>query len=192
MFSTIDGTFKVSKKGPLTCFEEFIPLCSGHCLVCSLEKDLPRYFREPIGQLCISNMNMTTLTLKSLFLLDDKTLASYLKVLVLNHNKIERVQKDVFKFLHNLQALNLNSNLISDLQPGTLQGLSDLKVLDLSNNALETIKRHMFSDVPDLYYLYLDMNNISYIEHETFENHKKLKILSMKGNKIRDVHWNIF
>ena len=27
MFSTIDGTFKVSKKGPLTCFEEFIPLC---------------------------------------------------------------------------------------------------------------------------------------------------------------------
>ena len=94
MHSTNDGTTKVSKKGPLTCFEEVFPLCSGHCLVCSSVKGLPRYFREPIGQLCISNMNMTTLNLKSLSLLDDKNFASYLKVFVLNHNKIEKIQKD--------------------------------------------------------------------------------------------------
>ena len=187
----------VIKHGNMRCFvDDSIPKCSS-CFTCISQHYLPQRedLQLEIGKFCLSKITITILSAKHLNNLAIPPFSShpiYPKVLILDHCMIKIIENEAFQSLKALLTLNLNCNLITDLLPGSLNGLRNLHVLYLSNNYLRIIKLHTFKDLQFLIFIYLDFNNISHIEEKTFHHTKRLKILSLKGNKMIEFGWEVY
>lgn len=83
-----------------------------------------------------------------------------LKVLALNNNHVNTIEKNAFVDLRHLQNLNLSSNEISVLVPTLFRGLHGLTELLLADNNLTTIPLNLFSDLANLQTLDLRRNKL--------------------------------
>ncbi|XP_078251927.1 uncharacterized protein LOC144591779, partial [Rhinoraja longicauda] len=78
-----------------------------------------------------------------------------LSELSIRGNALARLPPRIFHPLHNLRHLNLASNLIRQLPSGSLDGTEDLVTLDVSNNSLAAIPPNLFDNNLSLLYVYL-------------------------------------
>lgn len=69
----------------------------------------------------------------------------HLKKLILNNCQLERVYKDSFKALENLEVLDLSSNLLRSLPNGVFDDLKSVQQIQLHNNHLKKISYDLFS-----------------------------------------------
>ena len=75
---------------------------------------------------------------------------------------------NVFRGLHKLQALTLQNNQLTELQP-MFHDLTDLQALDIHDNNIKALKGKVFDNLPALKYLNLQYNRISEISKNSFE-----------------------
>ncbi|GFR91879.1 leucine Rich Repeat family protein [Elysia marginata] len=87
-------------------------------------------------------------------------MAASLEDLYLCNNKIKDIGGK-FKFLSDLQFLDLSGNNLESLERSSLQGLIKLKYLDLRKNDITHISDDAFTDTKFLCDLYLDGNRIT-------------------------------
>jgi Leucine-rich repeat (LRR) protein len=131
----------------------------------------------------------------------------------LHGNSIESLPAGLFRDLHNLKALFITENQISDLTllNGNLRylsnldelelcdnkicvlpkdfftGMSNLKILDLGSNSIERIESGVFDELVNLDKLGLSMNRLETIPADLFAKLSKLDKLNLSANKIHDL-----
>ncbi|KZC08570.1 Chaoptin [Dufourea novaeangliae] len=109
----------------------------------------------------------------------------------LSFNNISHLPADTFTSTPDLRSLDLRSNLIAALEPGTF-GLSHLETLNLQDNKIEGLRKQSFHGLDLLQQLDLSGNQISQLSTEQFRNLKNLRILNLFGNRIRSLPRDVF
>ena len=87
-----------------------------------------------------------------------------------SNNQIGYVSKTDFSGMLHLNNLRLDSNLISDIEPGSFQDNHRLQVVDLANNHLETLKEYTFQDLNGLKCIRVSGNSIKNLTSSAFVN----------------------
>ncbi|XP_041357961.1 adhesion G-protein coupled receptor G2-like [Gigantopelta aegis] len=88
--------------------------------------------------------------------------------LLLENCGIERLRKDDFRNLEQLEVLNLKGNQINDIHPQAFQNLFHLKKLLLQDNKIATIKVGYFQNLASIDLINLTSNRIESVEHHAF------------------------
>ncbi|OAD58266.1 Chaoptin [Eufriesea mexicana] len=109
----------------------------------------------------------------------------------LSFNNISHLPADAFYGTPGLSSLDLQSNFISVLEPGTFT-LKRLETLNLRNNKIENLRRQSFHCLELLQQLDLSGNQITQLPTEQFRNLKNLRILNLSANKIRSLPKDVF
>lgn len=92
----------------------------------------------------------------------------------------------------NITIINLSSNNIRVIPPGSFSQLLGLEQLNLSQNKLVSLKGGEFRGLDALVELNLTSNNISSIHFNAFEGLTSLKTLYLPYNRLETISPNIF
>lgn len=134
--------------------------------------------------------------------------------LVLDNNDISTLPVDSLRTLDNLQYLNMESNRIAALAPGTFGSanhsgclrevrlnqnyltalesrtfadLQTLQTVTVSRNKIVRVMSHAFVDLPKLLNVDLSSNSIEYIGPSAFDYLPSLKRLDLQGNRLKEL-----
>lgn len=88
--------------------------------------------------------------------------------------------------------LDLRSNKIKSIPPGSFAGLNQLNTLLLNHNEIGYLSRDAFSGLPELRHLYLYKNQIETIDNGTFNQLDKLEQLYLHNNFIKHLPDGVF
>jgi len=105
----------------------------------------------------------------------------------LSHNKINRLDKDHFMNLNELQILNVQHNQISQISEDTFSWLPNLHVLMLSYNKIRHFYPNTFSNLSSLRSLSFQNNKLTNLLPDMFENTTNLEDLTLHHNKLRKI-----
>nr|XP_034180450.1 chaoptin-like [Osmia lignaria]XP_034180451.1 chaoptin-like [Osmia lignaria] len=109
----------------------------------------------------------------------------------LSFNNISHLPADTFYGTPNLKSLDLESNFIVVLEPGTF-ALKYLETLNLRDNKVESLRKQSFHGLESLQQLDLSGNQLSQLSTKQFRNLKNLRILNLSRNKIRSLPKDVF
>ena len=117
---------------------------------------------------------------------------NFLKVLIINRVKTDKIKTILESNYANLLLLNLDYNGIDEIIFEHVPNLKTVKFLSCGHNTLTRIKRNSINIFFNLEQLNLSYNLIDVIESESFRNQTKLQVLSLKNNKITSVDEHSF
>ncbi|XP_053678654.1 chaoptin [Anopheles nili] len=83
--------------------------------------------------------------------------------LVLSHNKLSSIKREVFESLSQLNCLDFSNNVISEIEYDTLHNMQNLQIFKLSHNILSDVPAEIFRSSIRLRVLELDHNNLKYL-----------------------------
>jgi len=110
----------------------------------------------------------------------------HLKELHVSSNQFEKVDKNFFKHLKELQYLDLTNTLLGSIEIGKEAPLDYLKTLILSYNGLELVPSFQYA--PNIENLVLDNNHIIVLNKNSFIHLQNLKTLHLSHNdELEDV-----
>ncbi|CAF1020854.1 unnamed protein product, partial [Brachionus calyciflorus] len=112
-----------------------------------------------LSSLDLSNNLIQTFDIKS----------NRLNNLNLFNNKIEKLEKEMFVYLPNLEYLRIDSNKISRILNDSFHSTKSLRTIDLDNNKIDYIEPNSFCNLK-LSSLYLSGNNLSNVSLYCLEN----------------------
>ncbi|XP_040573970.1 toll-like receptor Tollo [Lepeophtheirus salmonis] len=116
----------------------------------------------------------------------DHLISLLLLDLSFNHlSKLE--QPELFAYIENLEALNLDSNRLKSISSQIFRLTPNLVILTLSRNELETIQYKTLEGLTHLESLFLDHNKIHSLQSGTFENCTRLQKLKLNNNYLTQV-----
>ena len=167
----------------------------SECCLDGLPKGLPNSIRY-------LQLRRNNLTYLDRFTFQD---CRFISILVLDYNKIERIDEDTFDGMIYLQQLWLNGNrlrLVSSRLPAGLQRLfldynfledipdvfpldSGLETLSLASNEIEALPENGFRNFRSLRKLDLSGNRISRLSNESFFHVNKLNDLDLSRNPLK-------
>ena len=93
--------------------------------------------------------------------------------LLIIQNEIEEFDKNLFNDMQNLEVLVLNLNKIQKIQNETFKNLNSLVEIWLDQNEITEIEKKSFIGLDNLKILFLHKNKIQIILNETFNNSKE-------------------
>jgi len=101
----------------------------------------------------------------------------------LSRNNIGNIPRDTFKGMLSLETLNISSNSLSSLDPGSFSGLSQsLRVLDLSSNNFQQLPTRAFKAVLGLTKLYVSRNRVKKLGPLEFAPLGNLSVIDISFN----------
>lgn len=82
-----------------------------------------------------------------------------LKSLTISHNKLRKLDPNMFKGMRMMRRLYMSDNNIAEVARGTFESLSRIGTIDLARNSIKKIDFQMFNSLPFVevklkYYLY--------------------------------------
>ena len=104
----------------------------------------------------------------------------------LDGNNFGDLKSHTFIGRKNLRILHLNHSRIDKIENQTFNGLKSLTVLHLENNNIQALQGFEFSGLSHLRELYMQNNRITSIAENTFKALKSLEVLFLHGNVIVD------
>ncbi|KAG5845308.1 hypothetical protein ANANG_G00137420 [Anguilla anguilla] len=113
---------------------------------------------------------------------------SSLKILDISKNSIFSLQFSVFSALKEAEVIMLAHNKINKIEKGAFLGLISLRGLDLSNNLLGEIYPYTFENLPNVVHINLSYNHIGVIVYKSFDGLYNLTTLDLTGNSITVLH----
>ena len=102
----------------------------------------------------------------------------------MSDNKLTNLQSGIFEGLHSLKILELYSNNITMIEPGSFWHLIKCVELYLSGNKLAMLDSRTFNGLESLNWLWLSNNNIHEIESDTFLGLSHCLKLQLNKNKL--------
>jgi Leucine-rich repeat (LRR) protein len=117
-----------------------------------------------------------------------------LRKLDLSGNRIQRLDREIFRKNHQLISLNLERNQIQDLPRNVFDDLSQLDELDLSNNQIQdfTKNQEIFEKLVNLRKLDLSNNSITNILRQMFNGLEKLVEINLAHNQLFVLPYHVF
>uniref|UniRef100_UPI00398E6846 leucine-rich repeat neuronal protein 2-like n=1 Tax=Pristiophorus japonicus TaxID=55135 RepID=UPI00398E6846 len=109
------------------------------------------------------------------------------QTLLLQSNRIAKVEPDELNHLVNLTELDLSQNSFSRIEDFSLRNMSNLLVLHLEENQLTELSGNCFSALTNLQELYLNHNQLSSISARAFFGLENLLRLHLNSNKLRTI-----
>ncbi|KAI0216807.1 hypothetical protein LSAT2_031248, partial [Lamellibrachia satsuma] len=107
------------------------------------------------------------------------------------NNQIGHVRKKDFSGMVHLNHLRLDSNLITEVEPGSFRDNRRLQTVDLANNRLHTLGETVFRDLNALKMVRLNRNRINSMDPAAFVN-AHLDSLDLSHNDITTVSNSAF
>lgn len=101
---------------------------------------------------------------------------------VLRDCGLETIHTDAFNGLKIVIEIDLSSNNIRTLQPGTFSETQRLRVVLLNQNRLKVLENNLFVNLVFLQKVLLSNNRLEYIGEKTFQNLPALQSLTLDGN----------
>ena len=105
-----------------------------------------------------------------------------LQVLTVTSSGLMQINSCAFSLLTNLNNLNLTSNKLREIEPGTFGRLKLLELLDLSSNNIKTLKTSAINGLEKLRVLNLADNQLKLISPDIFKPLKVLKTVDLSNN----------
>ncbi|CRK98115.1 CLUMA_CG011483, isoform A [Clunio marinus] len=118
-----------------------------------------------------------------------------LRVLNLSHNHIKQLDDSgMFEDLHNLNELYLGSNKLTNFSKSdeVFHNLKQLTILDLSNNTINNIERHMFNGLDSLIKINMSNNKLYILPYQVFESMKSVEVVDLSYNMLISFLDNFF
>jgi len=115
---------------------------------------------------------------------------SSLNLIDLSSNPLRRVRDvgTTFAGLTSLRRMNLSTTCLSELSfdggDSVAASLSDLEELDLNFNILSNLSAATFAGFPGLRQLHLQYNDIEFLPNDTFSALSRLELLDLSGNAL--------
>uniref|UniRef100_A0A336JXN4 CSON011490 protein n=1 Tax=Culicoides sonorensis TaxID=179676 RepID=A0A336JXN4_CULSO len=119
----------------------------------------------------------------------------FLKLLVLDGNNIQNINKDSFKsslWTLNLEILHLTNGAIVELEAGCFSGFKKLKKLYLNNNKLSVLKRNQFQGLREVEFLDLSFNEIIKVDTSHIGDLSKLVYFNASHNNLTEISRGAF
>lgn len=124
----------------------------------------------------------------------------------LSLNQISNIEESAFKFLKNLEILDLSKNLLTsdslkpekfqgNYDPTELQPIKKLRILKLGNNDLHTLDANLFEHFPNLEELHLNKNPFKIINQESVRaiaDLTYLKYLDLSEMELYEIPGDVF
>ncbi|CAK9804693.1 Pxn [Anthophora plagiata] len=107
-----------------------------------------------------------------------------LQKLILRKCEIESIHTEAFNGLKIVIEIDLSSNNIRTLYPGTFGETQRLRVLLLNDNKLKVLENGLFRNLVFLQTVKLSNNKLEKIQNKTFVNLPGLKVLTLDGNNL--------
>uniref|UniRef100_A0A915B1N2 Chaoptin n=2 Tax=Parascaris univalens TaxID=6257 RepID=A0A915B1N2_PARUN len=123
------------------------------------------------------------------FLSQDAFKNQNIQLLDLTHNHIETINVNAFRTLESkLYQLTLNENSLSSIPAWALTYLHQLQYLHLQQNMIAEIKPHTFDEtqLKNLHYLHLDHNQITILPRRSLYR-LPLEVLTMANNRLSEI-----
>lgn len=119
---------------------------------------------------------------------------SRIRSLSLRNNQIQDLPRNVFDDLSELEELNLSKNHIQDFtkNPEIFKKLQQLRTLDLSNNSITNILRQMFNGLENLKKINLAHNQLFVLPYHVFERLQSIEMIDLSYNRIVSVENSFF
>lgn len=114
-----------------------------------------------------------------------------LMLLALDNNQINSIGEDAFHNSTNLEDLHLNGNQLKEI-PAALKNIQSLKTLDLGTNQIYEIQPGSLSALSQLVGLRLTENNITKVSKGVFDQLNELQIINLSNNKIQKIEAGTF
>lgn len=107
-----------------------------------------------------------------------------LRSLNLARNEIRDIRGDIFTDLQDLNEIFLSENRIVNFNGGVevFQTLKQLKILDLSSNLIDNIERHMFFGLESLVKLDMSNNKLYILPYQVFEFLPSIEVIDLSRN----------
>lgn len=115
-----------------------------------------------------------------------------LQKLTLKQCDIETIDRRAFKGLKIVIEIDLSTNSLRFIEPGTFFETHRLRVLLLNNNQLESLENGSFDSLKYLQKVDLSRNRIKVVGEESFQNLPGLQTLLLNGNNITDLLLSTF
>uniref|UniRef100_A0A8C8VM61 Leucine rich repeat neuronal 2 n=1 Tax=Pelusios castaneus TaxID=367368 RepID=A0A8C8VM61_9SAUR len=109
------------------------------------------------------------------------------QTLLLQSNRIARIEQRELDYLRNLTELDLSQNSFSDLWDFSLKNMPQLLSLHLEENQLAELADNSFSGLANLQELYLNHNQLRRISPRAFSGLGNLLRLHLNSNLLRTV-----
>ncbi|XP_067913837.1 leucine-rich repeat neuronal protein 1-like isoform X1 [Heterodontus francisci] len=109
------------------------------------------------------------------------------QTLLLQSNRIAKIEPDELDHLVNLTELDLSQNSFSRIEDFSLKNMSNLLVLHLEENQLTELSGDGFSALNNLQELYLNHNQLNTISARAFFGLENLLRLHLNSNKLRTI-----
>ncbi|XP_055510870.1 leucine-rich repeat neuronal protein 2 [Leucoraja erinacea] len=109
------------------------------------------------------------------------------QTLLLQSNRIAKMEAGELQHLVNLTELDLSQNSFSQMEDVSLTNMSNLLVLHLEENQLMELSERCFSALTNLQELYLNHNQLSAIPDGAFFGLDNLLRLHLNSNKLRAI-----
>ncbi|XP_058791389.1 chaoptin-like [Phymastichus coffea] len=109
----------------------------------------------------------------------------------LSFNNISYLSVDVFVNTPHLKTINLESNHMTAIEPGTF-ALADLNTLILRDNKIESLRKQSFNGLTSLQQLDLSGNMLAQLTNEQFRNLRNLRALNLSHNRLRSLTRDVF
>ncbi|KAF5275593.1 hypothetical protein FQA39_LY06705 [Lamprigera yunnana] len=110
-----------------------------------------------------------------------------LKMLDLSSNNIGRIRPGTLHYMHQLKKLYTGRNLLEEIEDGSFDGLSRLEILDLHDNKISNIHANALKHASELREMDLSENQLSVIRGDNFNNIIRLKKLDISRNQLTEI-----
>lgn len=105
---------------------------------------------------------------------------------------VKEVTKQNFHGLTMVSKIVLDDNRIEKIDENSFDDLTDLNLLYLDNNKIADLPTKLFAKLENLDTLYLNGNQINKLDASLFENNKKLALLHLNDNQLQTLPEGIF
>ena len=119
-------------------------------------------------------------------------LPPFVKILILNHNRLFKINSGVLSSYTRLETLELSYNQISTLSGKTFDRLSQLTNLKLDQNKLNSLDSKSFHGLTKLQRLDLSYNDIEFIPDGLFSQCPNLQKLDLSHNRLTNLPDTMF
>lgn len=139
---------------------------------------------KELGCFDTSELNLQKLKLNSLNGFSDILGLTNIKRLVLSHNKLHKLKKNMLCAMTNLEYLFIDNNELLEIPSDFLKGLSKLKRLDCSYNQLKDFDPVLLADSWDLEEIDLHNNELIELDPQMFQILTQLRRINFGNNKL--------
>nr|XP_006815425.1 PREDICTED: insulin-like growth factor-binding protein complex acid labile subunit-like [Saccoglossus kowalevskii] len=115
-----------------------------------------------------------------------------LNYLNIERNVITNISPNAFAGITNLIQLSLYRNALTSLPETVFHGLPNLRELDISYNKLQSLNSSLFNGLNELLELHIGNNDITFLPSEIFHNCHKLTVLDLSHNKLQSLSSSLF